>query len=312
MNIISKLLRECIEKDKEILLRPDDIIRAMVRDIPAENTEDFMVFQRILRGTKVGEIFYSTNDSLEKDSTRIKALQHLISQGVEKEQAEFVLGIMIGALEWDTSKVASSAPSLDLPEEPPLPPMPKTEPPKEKVMPSTSPTMPLKTVTLDNKPEVSGNKTKWMVAGGIFLVVIVLAGIYMYKGTVEEKNTDTPIISSDEMESKPPDNETKKQEQRSIENDPHWIMDKESGVYLWNPKPQEGESIRWKGGYVTEGKYKFADGYGTTVWFKGGKVIQEDSGTFEKGLRHGEISHLFPGGRVKKSYWEHGQEVSSP
>ena len=90
----------------------------------------------------------------------------------------------------------------------------------------------------------------------------------------------------------------------------HWIKDLNEGVYVWNPEPKEGESVRWNGRYIQDGNYRYADGYGTLLWFKGDKLIQTDEGTFERGRHHGEFAHIFPSGKVIHSNWNHGQEIS--
>lgn len=90
--------------------------------------------------------------------------------------------------------------------------------------------------------------------------------------------------------------------------DKNWISDS-AGVYLWNPEPQEGESITWSGGFVQDGNYKFADGNGIVTWYLNGEIIQVDKGTFRHGQRHGRFSHEFPSGRVDYSNWDNGVEI---
>lgn len=92
-------------------------------------------------------------------------------------------------------------------------------------------------------------------------------------------------------------------------NDRHWIQDMDSGAYLWNPEPQDGESVRWSGGVVRDGDNLYAQGPGTLTWYKNGQVIQRDEGAFERGRHHGHFSHTFPSGRVDYSNWDHGVEI---
>ncbi len=88
----------------------------------------------------------------------------------------------------------------------------------------------------------------------------------------------------------------------------HWISDA-NDVYLWNPQPQDGESIHWSGGYVRDGNHKFADGIGVVTWYRDGQVIQVDEGTFIRGRHHGQFKHTFPSGNVDYSNWDHGVEI---
>lgn len=87
----------------------------------------------------------------------------------------------------------------------------------------------------------------------------------------------------------------------------HWIRDEETYVYLWNPQPQEGETVSWQGDFVEDGGYKYAEGFGKTTWYRHGEMTQRDEGTFEHGRRHGVFKHqFFPSGNVDYSTWEHG------
>lgn len=88
----------------------------------------------------------------------------------------------------------------------------------------------------------------------------------------------------------------------------NWIKDA-NNVYLWNPEPQDGESITWNGGFVQDGNYKFADGSGTLTWYRDGEITQVDEGNFQHGQRQGRFSHKFPSGRVVYSNWNNGVEI---
>jgi len=89
----------------------------------------------------------------------------------------------------------------------------------------------------------------------------------------------------------------------------HWICDRSTGAWLWNPEPSDGESISWSGGYIEDGSYRYANGTGTLTWYKNGKVIQVDEGTFARGRHHGQFIHRFPSGKVEYSAWDHGREI---
>lgn len=93
------------------------------------------------------------------------------------------------------------------------------------------------------------------------------------------------------------------------EPDWHWIKDNNTGVYIWNPEPEDGEYIVWNGGYVEVGKYRYANGLGIVTWYKNGKVIQVDNGAFDTGRHHGKFTHKFPSGKVIYSNWDHGREI---
>ena len=90
----------------------------------------------------------------------------------------------------------------------------------------------------------------------------------------------------------------------------NWIKDTSNNIYLFNPTPNEGESIKWSGGFVQDGDFRFADGAGTTTWYLNGEIVQVDEGTFEHGQRHGKFKHTFKNGSIDYSNWNHGEEIA--
>lgn len=91
----------------------------------------------------------------------------------------------------------------------------------------------------------------------------------------------------------------------------NWIKDENTGIYLWNPYPTDNESISWSGGYVQDGDYRYAEGFGTVTWYKDGKLNGIEEGTFEHGKPHGHNVYKFPDGIVKETDWNHGEEIQS-
>jgi hypothetical protein len=63
------------------------------------------------------------------------------------------------------------------------------------------------------------------------------------------------------------------------------------GCKVWNPNPQPNETITWSGGCVNG----LAEGEGILVWFKDGKQVSEDKGTFRAGKLEGPGVSTFPG-----------------
>ena len=94
-----------------------------------------------------------------------------------------------------------------------------------------------------------------------------------------------------------------------LSDDRHWIKDTANGAYVWNPEPQDGESVRWDGGTVRDGDNLYAQGSGTLTWYKNGQVIQVDEGAFEHGRHHGKFKHTFKSGNVEYSNWNRGEEI---
>lgn len=91
--------------------------------------------------------------------------------------------------------------------------------------------------------------------------------------------------------------------------DYHWFSDSRTGVLIWNPMPEEGESVSWQGGSVQDGAYRYADGNGVATWYLNGKFTQKDEGTYVCGYREGAFKQTFADGRVKYTNWHQGTRV---
>ena len=95
-----------------------------------------------------------------------------------------------------------------------------------------------------------------------------------------------------------------------LSDDKHWIQDLNSGAYIWNPEPQEGESVRWSGSVVREGNNLYAQGHGTLEWYMDGQIFETDEGTFERGKHNGRFVHISPNGEKFYSTWDNGEPIS--
>lgn len=154
-------------------------------------------------------------------------------------------------------------------------------------------------------------------------VLIVSIGYLITKSSSNDENSvGSRVVNSEEknnvntetaQESKSVD----KVETPKVETKPsikplgeHWISDA-NGVYLWNPQPTEGETITWSGGYVQDGAYKYAEGFGIVTWYdKSGKAVQIDEGTFTHGQRQGKMKHQFlRSGKTEYINWNNGVEI---
>lgn len=134
----------------------------------------------------------------------------------------------------------------------------------------------------------------------ISAILIGLTGTFLVTGCGSDSNSSTPPVE----QSKPAEKKS------SAENlGEHWIKDV-NNVYVYNPKPHEGETITWSGGFVQDGDNKFADGEGIVTWFLNGEVEQVDEGTMKHGQRHGKFKHeFFPGGNIVYTNWDNGIEI---
>ena len=181
---------------------------------------------------------------------------------------------------------------------------------------------------------IEDTRKKMLFLGVILLMVAVLCGGYTYiqnkevtntnqimaqntnkkveKKTAEyDNNYNNSSYNNSEYNNKMPPNQSATSASKTNKETPnwHWIKDNNTGVYIWNPEPIEGESIVWNGGYVQDGEYRYANGAGIVTWYKDGKVIQVDDGAFIRGRHHGHFTHKFPSGRVEYSNWDNGREI---
>lgn len=158
---------------------------------------------------------------------------------------------------------------------------------------------------------------------GVSTIMLIVISAYMILSPVEFTDDDIiskPSTAKEEMLTEQNKEDSLKIEEKSTHVDntsfvspslgEHWIKDDKTDVYLWNPEPNSNEQIAWSGGYVQDGKYKFAEGSGTVTWYRNGQVIQVDEGSFEHGRHHGQFKNTFKSGNVQYSKWNHGEKVA--
>ena len=95
-----------------------------------------------------------------------------------------------------------------------------------------------------------------------------------------------------------------------LSDDEHWIEASNNGARIWNPEPQEGESVRWSGGTIREGDKLYAQGYGKLEWSVDGKIFETTEGNLEHGKQHGRFTHTNANGEKFYSEWDNGEPVS--
>lgn len=93
------------------------------------------------------------------------------------------------------------------------------------------------------------------------------------------------------------------------ELDYHWFMDSRTGVLIWNPMPEDGETVTWDGGSIQDGAYRYAEGTGVSTWYLNGAFEQKDEGTYVHGYREGDFKQTMADGRVKYTKWRQGTRV---
>ena len=101
------------------------------------------------------------------------------------------------------------------------------------------------------------------------------------------------------------------------------------GCYLWNPFPQDDETVTWSGGCSE----RYAQGSGETTWYQSDQVSEIDvglrqegrsegfwvitdpdgirsEGSFVDGLRHGVWTYFDANGRELRTVtWRNGRRV---
>jgi MORN repeat len=89
---------------------------------------------------------------------------------------------------------------------------------------------------------------------------------------------------------------------------PRWIADAKTGCKVWDPAPEQGESIRWSGAC----KDGFADGDGTLQWFLHGKPGDRYEGGYAHGKRNGYGVVTFANGETVKGAWHDDALIQLP
>lgn len=95
-----------------------------------------------------------------------------------------------------------------------------------------------------------------------------------------------------------------------LSDDKHWIKASNNDALIWNPEPQEGESVRWSGDILREGNNLYAQGFGKLEWSMNGKIFETAEGTFERGKQNGRFTHTNASGEKFYTRWEDGEPVA--
>jgi len=82
-----------------------------------------------------------------------------------------------------------------------------------------------------------------------------------------------------------------------------WITDASASCALWNPNPQSGEFIRYKGSC----KDGLAHGQGLVKWYAAGKLQSVYKGAYRGGKMHGHGVLVFPDGSRYEGTFLRGQ-----
>lgn len=124
----------------------------------------------------------------------------------------------------------------------------------------------------------------------------------------DQPQTITPVPQSPQSSVQSP-TQSIKAPNLQAELDYHWFRDSRTGVLIWNPMPSDGETVTWNGESVQDGRYRYANGKGVSIWYLNGAFEQKDEGTYIHGYREGQFKHTMADGRVKYTKWHQGTKV---
>lgn len=89
---------------------------------------------------------------------------------------------------------------------------------------------------------------------------------------------------------------------------PGWTVDTEHGCWIWNPNPQQEETVRWTGACADDGP---AQGEGVLAWrYKrdGEQGEERYLGTMARGRMHGIGTYLESTGEIYQGEFQDGRE----
>lgn len=175
-------------------------------------------------------------------------------------------------------------------------------------------------VQMQTAERSSDGAKKWIIVAGM-VILFAGGGWYFWLGRkVDTPEAPAPVVNAPvaaEKQTQPPsvaDSSSSKQNDKTVSEkaqplDEHWFPDIRQGVLIWNPNPEEGESVEWNGQFLADGQYKYANGFGVAKWYLNGNFEQLDEGNYEHGKRHGRFKQEFSDGRIVYSEWQHGTKI---
>jgi len=87
---------------------------------------------------------------------------------------------------------------------------------------------------------------------------------------------------------------------------PGWITATNQPCKIWNPEPQQNESVTWSGPC----KDGFASGKGILRWTEDGKPDAEYDGEYANGKRNGSGVMITPDGQRTEGEWADDEPVA--
>ena len=88
----------------------------------------------------------------------------------------------------------------------------------------------------------------------------------------------------------------------------NWLTDPSSDCRVWNPSPEENETVSWSGA-CREG---LAEGYGVVQWFQDNQQIERYEGDLRRGIQNGSGVLIRGGQRYEGQFRDgkaHGSDV---
>ena len=153
------------------------------------------------------------------------------------------------------------------------------------------------------------NPTKKQLLNEIKTEIGKLDEFYREMDRINEALKDPPQANAPSHQPPQSSAQSTKVPVSQAELDYHWFKDSRTGVLIWNPMPNDGETVTWNGESVQDGKYRYANGKGVSTWYRNGAFEQKDEGTYIHGYREGRFKHTMADGRVKYTKWHQGTKV---
>lgn len=165
---------------KDSLLNADQLIRDLTPLVPQEDTQNFMLFQSVLRKVNIGSILKAADDGspVIKEAAKEKAMAAMREAGVGATGAEYTLRMLTEAMGWEAEAAPTAAPAS------------ATSP-----APQADVTHTTESSTATSPAPKSSNQKQTMLIG-IGVVLIVLLGALVYKQFSTPEVPAAPAASS--------------------------------------------------------------------------------------------------------------------
>lgn len=116
---LQNILRAYVTEDPSRVLNATQLVRDITDRVPADEAQEFLMFQSAIRTVPVGSILFSahTSSKVLRSAAKEKAVRQMTAGGIEQARATYAVDLLTEALGWNDEEKAPDRPAENVPVE---------------------------------------------------------------------------------------------------------------------------------------------------------------------------------------------------